>query len=444
MTEEVSGSRSGTVISTMPRSSPACPDASVVGRSFGEGRRRARYRTRLDAYYSISLWQHGKALRWRTTIRQRPRRRPSTDCSSPDGRPRSASPISGAQLAQTWRSTTSACGCSNASHARKFMSVATPPCHRLNGRTRRLVRTRRGPPEHRIPGRQSQSSTPPDSTGSSAAYAEAAMPGLVGVERMVNRNDDAVAATRRPPGTSSMNTGRFADGFRHHTSGRKVSCKPRTDELGAPTGEGFSRRPRPFDADRVPELRQGTGRRRHCARCSAILIANPDGGRRLHRNGWIPASAAQGGPRINRDPPTVSCLITTSGSMSITRTTREGLLGRRRLKRSAASSFFGTAKAGGDLADGPASNRSRFVAAETPSRSSSLDANQRYSVGAGHARLHRNLGKGSAWSGRWRASYLGGGRQDPPPGSKCHHPTRRWPASMVIGHSLPALGVGRS
>ena len=48
--------------------------------------------------------------------------------------------------------------------------------------------------------------------GSSAAYAEAPMPGLDGIDRMVNRNDAAVAATI-VGGHVLYEYGTFADGF---------------------------------------------------------------------------------------------------------------------------------------------------------------------------------------------------------------------------------------
>jgi N-acyl-D-aspartate/D-glutamate deacylase len=183
----------------------ACPDASVVGRSFGEVADERGIEP-ADALLDLAV-AHGKALRWRTTI--------ANDRDDVLDRLQQSDVVqvgfadSGAHL-RNMAFYNFGVRMLERVHAREFMSVETA-VHRLTGELADWYGLDAG---HLSIGSRADIAVidPAGFDGSSAAYAEAAMPGLAGVERMVNRNDNAVAATV-VDGHVLYEYGVFADGF---------------------------------------------------------------------------------------------------------------------------------------------------------------------------------------------------------------------------------------
>jgi N-acyl-D-aspartate/D-glutamate deacylase len=183
----------------------ACPDASVVGRSFGEVADERGIEP-ADALLDLAV-AHGKALRWRTTI--------ANDRDDVLDRLQQSDVVqvgfadSGAHL-RNMAFYNFGVRMLERVNARKFMSVETA-VHRLTGELADWYGLDAG--RLSIGSRADIAVIDPAGfDGSSAAYAEAAMPGLDGVERMVNRNDNAVAATV-VAGHVLYEYGVFADGF---------------------------------------------------------------------------------------------------------------------------------------------------------------------------------------------------------------------------------------
>ncbi|RDI66739.1 N-acyl-D-aspartate/D-glutamate deacylase [Nocardia pseudobrasiliensis] len=183
----------------------ACPDASVVGRSFGAI---AAERGILapDALLDLVV-EHGSALRWRTTIANdrdaelnRLARSPQVQIGFAD---------SGAHL-RNMAFYNMGIRFLERVHRDGFMSVERA-VHRLTGELAQWYGLDTG----RIaPGARADLAIidPAGLDGSGARYHEAPMPGAPGVQRMVNRNDRAVAATV-VNGTLVYENGAFADGF---------------------------------------------------------------------------------------------------------------------------------------------------------------------------------------------------------------------------------------
>ncbi|MFF0489916.1 amidohydrolase family protein [Nocardia sp. NPDC004068] len=183
----------------------ACPDASVVGRSFGEI---ARERGILapDALLDL-VAEHGSALRWRTTIANDRDAELNRLANSPQVQMGFAD--SGAHLRNMAFYNM---GIRFLERVRRdgVMPVERA-VHRLTGELAQWY----GMDTGRIaPGARADVTVvdPAGFDGSSAAYHEAPMPGASGVRRMVNRSDAAVAATI-VNGALVYENGSFAPGF---------------------------------------------------------------------------------------------------------------------------------------------------------------------------------------------------------------------------------------
>ncbi|WP_040746013.1 N-acyl-D-amino-acid deacylase family protein [Nocardia transvalensis] len=183
----------------------ACPDASVVGRSFGEI---ADERGVLppDALLDL-VAEHGSAVRWRTTIANdrgaelnRLARSPQVQIGFAD---------SGAHL-RNMAFYNMGVRFLERVHRDRVMPVERA-VHRLTGELAEWYGLDTG----RIaPGTRADIAVidPAGFDGSSAAYHEAPMPGAAGVNRMVNRSGGAVAATI-VNGVPVFDGHGFADGF---------------------------------------------------------------------------------------------------------------------------------------------------------------------------------------------------------------------------------------
>ncbi|RDI52729.1 N-acyl-D-amino-acid deacylase family protein [Nocardia mexicana] len=183
----------------------ACPDGSVIGRSFGEI---ADERGILppDALLDLVV-QHGSQLRWHTTIANdrdaelnRLARSPHVQMGFAD---------SGAHL-RNMAFYNMGVRFLERVHRDGFLPVERA-VHRLTGELAQWYGLDTG----RIaPGARADIAIfdPAGFDGSSAAYREAPMPGAPGVQRMVNRNDGAVTATI-VNGVPVYEKGEFADGF---------------------------------------------------------------------------------------------------------------------------------------------------------------------------------------------------------------------------------------
>ncbi|MBJ8344343.1 amidohydrolase family protein [Antrihabitans sp. YC2-6] len=183
----------------------ACPDASVVGRSFGAVAD-DRGIEPADALLDLAV-EHGKALRWCTTI--------ANDRDDVLDRLQQSEVVqvgfadSGAHL-RNMAFYNFAVRMLERVHTRKFMPIEKA-VHRLTGELADWYGLDAG---HLTIGSRADVAIidPAGFDGTSGEYAEAPMPGLDGVNRMVNRNDGAVAATV-VAGHVLYEYGSFADGF---------------------------------------------------------------------------------------------------------------------------------------------------------------------------------------------------------------------------------------
>ena len=183
----------------------ACPDASVVGRSFGDVADERGIEP-ADALLDLAV-AHGKALRWRTTIAND--RDDVLDQLQQSDVVQVGFADSGAHL-RNMAFYNFGVRMLERVATRKFMPIERA-VHRLTGELADWYGLDAG--HLRIGSRADIAVIDPAGfDGSSAAYAEAPMPGLEGIDRMVNRNDAAVAATI-VGGHVLYEYGTFADGF---------------------------------------------------------------------------------------------------------------------------------------------------------------------------------------------------------------------------------------
>lgn len=183
----------------------ACPDAAVVGRSFGEVADQ-RGIAPADALLDLAA-AHGRALRWRTTIANdrdnvldRLARSPSVQIGFAD---------SGAHL-RNMAFYNSGLRFLERVHHRGFMPLASA-IHRLTGELAHWYGLDAG--QLRAGDRADIAIIDPAGfDGSSSQYGEAPVPGLANLTRMVNRNDRAVSATI-VKGHIVYQDGKFAVGF---------------------------------------------------------------------------------------------------------------------------------------------------------------------------------------------------------------------------------------
>ncbi|PKV82511.1 N-acyl-D-amino-acid deacylase family protein [Nocardia fluminea] len=183
----------------------ACPDASVVGKSFG-AIAVERGVSPVDMLLDLAV-AHGTALRWRTTIAND--RDDVLDRLQQSAQVQVGFADSGAHL-RNMAFYNFGVRMLERVHARKFMPLETA-VHRLTGELADWYGLDAG---HLAVGSRADIAIidPAGFDGSSAAYAESPMPGLDGVDRMVNRNDQAVAATI-VAGHVLYEYGVFAEGF---------------------------------------------------------------------------------------------------------------------------------------------------------------------------------------------------------------------------------------
>lgn len=183
----------------------ACPDASVVGRSFGAVADERGIEP-ADALLDLAV-EHGTALRWRTTIAND--RDDVLDQLQKSKEVQVGFADSGAHL-RNMAFYNFGVRMLERVHARKFMPVETA-VHRLTGELAEWYGLDAG---HISIGSRADIAIidPAGFDGSSSTYAEAPMPGLDGVNRMVNRNDGAVAATV-VGGHVLYEYGTFVEGF---------------------------------------------------------------------------------------------------------------------------------------------------------------------------------------------------------------------------------------
>ena len=183
----------------------ACPDATMIGRSFGEVADERGIHP-ADALLDLAV-AHGTALRWRTTIANdrddvldRLQRSEVVQVGFAD---------SGAHL-RNMAFYNFGVRMLERVHSRKFMPVETA-VHRLTGELADWYGLDAG---HLNIGSRADIAVldPAGFDGSSTTYAEAPIPGLDGLNRMVNRNDRAVAATI-VGGHVLHEYGKFAEGF---------------------------------------------------------------------------------------------------------------------------------------------------------------------------------------------------------------------------------------
>ncbi|MEV6655567.1 N-acyl-D-amino-acid deacylase family protein [Nocardia fluminea] len=183
----------------------ACPDASVVGKSFG-AIAVERGISPVDALLDLAV-AHGTALRWRTTIAND--RDDVLDQLQQSAQVQVGFADSGAHL-RNMAFYNFGIRMLERVHTRKFMPLETA-VHRLTGELADWYGLDAG---HLAVGSRADIAIidPAGFDGSSAAYAESPMPGLDGVDRMVNRNDEAVAATI-VAGHVLFEYGVFTEGF---------------------------------------------------------------------------------------------------------------------------------------------------------------------------------------------------------------------------------------
>ncbi|MEU4650607.1 N-acyl-D-amino-acid deacylase family protein [Nocardia fluminea] len=183
----------------------ACPDGSVVGKSFG-AIAVERGVSPVDALLDLAV-AHGAALRWRTTIAND--RDDVLDRLQQSAQVQVGFADSGAHL-RNMAFYNFGVRMLERVYSRKFMPLETA-VHRLTGELADWYGLDAG---HLTVGSRADIAIidPAGFDGSSAAYAESPMPGLDGVDRMVNRNDHAVAATI-VAGHVLYEYGVFAEGF---------------------------------------------------------------------------------------------------------------------------------------------------------------------------------------------------------------------------------------
>jgi N-acyl-D-aspartate/D-glutamate deacylase len=183
----------------------ACPDATVVGRSFG-AIADERGIEPADALLDLAV-EHGKALRWRTTIAND--RDDVLDQLQQSDVVQVGFADSGAHL-RNMAFYNFGVRMLERVHARAFMPVEAA-VRRLTSELADWYGLDAG--RLRIGSRADIAIIDPSGfDGSSGEYAEAPMPGVAGVDRMVNRNDKAVAATI-VAGHVLYENGTFAEGF---------------------------------------------------------------------------------------------------------------------------------------------------------------------------------------------------------------------------------------
>ncbi|MGW6620047.1 N-acyl-D-amino-acid deacylase family protein [Nocardia sp. NPDC055002] len=183
----------------------ACPDVSVVGKSFGSVAVE-RGLSPVDALLDLAV-AYGTDLRWRTTIAND--RDDVLDRLQQSAQVQVGFADSGAHL-RNMAFYNFGVRMLERVHTRKFMPLETA-VHRLTGELADWYGLDAG---HLDLGSRADIAIidPAGFDGSSAAYAESPMPGLDGVDRMVNRNDRAVAATI-VAGHVLYEYGVFAEGF---------------------------------------------------------------------------------------------------------------------------------------------------------------------------------------------------------------------------------------
>ncbi|WP_410876174.1 N-acyl-D-amino-acid deacylase family protein [Nocardia sp. A7] len=183
----------------------SCPDTTVVGRSFG-AIADERGIEPVDALLDLAV-AHGTDLRWRTTIAND--RDDVLDELQQSEVVQVGFADSGAHL-RNMAFYNFGVRMLERVHARKFMPVETA-VHRLTGELADWYGIDAG---HLTLGSRADLAVidPTGFDGSSGAYAEAPMPGLDGIDRMVNRNDRVVAATV-VAGHVLYENGAFAEGF---------------------------------------------------------------------------------------------------------------------------------------------------------------------------------------------------------------------------------------
>ncbi|MGW6120899.1 N-acyl-D-amino-acid deacylase family protein [Nocardia sp. NPDC055165] len=183
----------------------ACPDASVVGKSFGSVAVE-RGVSPVDALLDLAV-AYGTDLRWRTTIAND--RDDVLDRLQQSAQVQVGFADSGAHL-RNMAFYNFGVRMLERVHTRKFMPLEAA-VHRLTGELADWYGLDAG---HLTLGSRADIAIidPAGFDGSSAAYAESPMPGLDGVDRMVNRNDRAVAATI-VAGHVLYEYGVFAEGF---------------------------------------------------------------------------------------------------------------------------------------------------------------------------------------------------------------------------------------
>lgn len=183
----------------------SCPDAAVVGESFADVAA-TRGIDPADALLDLTV-EHGAALRWHTTVANdradvldRFQRSPNVQIGFSD---------SGAHL-RNMAFYNSGLRMLERVHHRRFMPVEAA-VHRLTGELADWYGLDAG---YLGEGKRADIAVidPAGFDGSSATYAEAPYPGARSVKRMVNRNDDLVAATI-VGGQVVYTAGEFAPGF---------------------------------------------------------------------------------------------------------------------------------------------------------------------------------------------------------------------------------------
>ncbi|WP_433666403.1 N-acyl-D-amino-acid deacylase family protein [Nocardia sp. CA-136227] len=183
----------------------ACPDADVVGKSFGAVADE-RGIDPADAMLDLTV-EHGPALRWRTVIANdreevldRLQRSPMMQVGFAD---------SGAHL-RNMAFYNFGVRMLERAQQRGFLPIETA-IHRLTGELADWYSLDAG--RLRVGGRADIAVVDPAGfDGTSSAYAEAPFPGVAGLQRMVNRNDRVVAATV-VGGRVVYEYGEFAPGF---------------------------------------------------------------------------------------------------------------------------------------------------------------------------------------------------------------------------------------
>ncbi|MFG1796107.1 amidohydrolase family protein [Nocardia sp. NPDC049149] len=183
----------------------SCPEAEVVGKSFGEVADERGIHP-ADALLDLAV-AHGSELRWRTVIANdrddvldRLQRSPSVQVGFAD---------SGAHL-RNMAFYNFGLRMLERAHQRRFMPIEAA-VHRLTGELAEWYGLDTGR-LHEGARADIAVIDPAGFDGSSAAYAEAPVPGIPGMDRMVNRNDRAVAATI-VGGKPVYEYGEFAPGF---------------------------------------------------------------------------------------------------------------------------------------------------------------------------------------------------------------------------------------